>query len=477
MEAAKSIGAGSERVEEWALTHEALAKLRLKRAGLDAEEGTWLLRASRAATHVYFGYASFGEYVERLFGLRRRVTEEKLRVAEALELLPELTEALRSGELNWSAVRELSRVAVPETEREWIAVARRRTAREVERLVSGLARGDRHTDRRRSECVRHVMRFEVGAETLATFREAMRVLQKRSDHPLDDDAALLSMAREILRGPSDAGRASYQVVVTQCEDCGRGFQHANGELIELDPAIVEMCHCDAQTISVPQPHRAPTGAPDGRGTNADELAKGLTHAGLVDEFAKGRTKKGDSDQLANARAGAGDELARVDARRGRGADRGPAGLKRQRAAQETPPAIRREVFWRDRGRCIVPGCRNATYVDLHHLDLRSEGGSHDPDNLVVLCGAHHGALHRGRLRIDGRVSTGLRVRHADGTAYGFMPSPRLVQASAKAFAGLKNLGFSEKTARASLERALSGAPASATAEALLRSALARASCC
>src|SRR5687767_4883327 len=135
MEAAESIGVGSE---EWALAHQALSKLRLKRAGLDAEEGTWLLRASRAATHVYFGYASFGEYVERLFGLGRRAIEEKLRVAEALEELPELTEALRLGALNWSAVRELSRVAVPETEREWIAVARLRTAREVERLVSGL---------------------------------------------------------------------------------------------------------------------------------------------------------------------------------------------------------------------------------------------------------------------------------------------------------------------------------------------------
>src|SRR5688500_14427050 len=196
MEAAESIRAGSEeRVEEWALAHQALSKLRLKRAALDAEEGTWLLRASRAATHVYFGYASFAEYIERLFGLRRRATEEKLRVAEALEELPELTEALRSGELTWSAVRELSRVAVPETERQWIAVARGSTAREVERMVSGLARGDRPAARRRPELVRHILRFEVGAETLATFREATKELQKRSDHSLDDDAGLLLMAR------------------------------------------------------------------------------------------------------------------------------------------------------------------------------------------------------------------------------------------------------------------------------------------
>ena len=126
-ERATMSGDGSEeRVEEWALAHQALSKLRLKRAGLDAEEGAWRLRASRAATHVYFGFASFGEYIERLFGLSRRAAEEKLRVAEALEELPELADALRSGTLNWSVVRELCRVAVPETEREWLAVARGR---------------------------------------------------------------------------------------------------------------------------------------------------------------------------------------------------------------------------------------------------------------------------------------------------------------------------------------------------------------
>ena len=162
-------GLGRRNGEEWALAHQALSKLRLKRAALDADEGTWLLRAFRAATHVYFGYASFAEYIERLFGLRRRATEEKLRVAPALEALPELAEALRSGKLNWSVVRELTRVAVPETEREWLLSVCRKTAREVERMVSGLAPGDRPADRRRPEYLRHILRFEVGAETLATF--------------------------------------------------------------------------------------------------------------------------------------------------------------------------------------------------------------------------------------------------------------------------------------------------------------------
>ena len=249
MEAAESIGVRSE---EWVLAHEALCRLRLKRAELAVEEGSWLLRAFRASTHAHFGFASFWEYIEQLLGLGRRATEEKLRVAGVLEELPALAEALHSGELTWSAVRELTRVVVPETEREWLAVALGKTAREVERWVSGLAPGDRPNARRRPELVRHVLRFEVGAETLAIFREALRMLQKQSDHRLNDDEALLTMAREILGGPGDAGRASYQIVVTRCEDCGRGFQQANGELIALDAGIVEMCHCDAQHVTIPQ---------------------------------------------------------------------------------------------------------------------------------------------------------------------------------------------------------------------------------
>jgi hypothetical protein len=518
MKAAESTGVGSE---EWALAHEALSELRLRRGALDAEEGTRLLRAFRAATHVYFGYASFGEYIERLFGLSRRATEEKLRVAGALEALPELAEALRSAKLNWSVVRELSRVAVPETEHEWILAACGKTARQVERMVSGLAPRDRPADRRRPELVRHILRLEVGAETLATFREAMKELRKRSDHRLDDDAALLLMAREVLGGPGDSGRASYQVVVTQCEDCGRGFQHASGDLIELDPAIVEMCRCDAQTLPTAPVHGLMPDAPDRPTADVGKLAGAHAHTGVTDELGGVRAHAGVTDELTGAHAhmrvadeptgahlarihtGNADELeraanavhgtgkvARVDTPLGRGAGElahahshasreaggRPAGLRRRRASQGTPPAIRREVFWRDRGRCVVPGCRNATFVDLHHLDLRSEGGENHPENLVVLCSAHHGALHRGRLRIEGKVSTGLRVSHADGTVYGLMPSPALVDASARAFAGLRSLGFSEKTARISLEQALSSAPANATAETLLRSAVARASC-
>src|SRR5882762_782907 len=109
---------------EWVRAHEALSRLARERAVADAEEGRWLLAALRSAAHVHLGYGSFGEYVERLFGYKPRSTQEKLRVAEALEQLPAVAEALATGGLNWSAVRVLTRVAVTETEFDWLEVAR-----------------------------------------------------------------------------------------------------------------------------------------------------------------------------------------------------------------------------------------------------------------------------------------------------------------------------------------------------------------
>jgi hypothetical protein len=101
---------------DWVQAHAALSRLARERAALDAEEGRWLLCAWRSAAHLHLGYGSFAQYVESLFGYKPRTTQEKLRVADALETLPCLANALEAGALSWCAARELTRVARPDTE-------------------------------------------------------------------------------------------------------------------------------------------------------------------------------------------------------------------------------------------------------------------------------------------------------------------------------------------------------------------------
>ena len=69
----------------------------------------------------------------------------------------------------------------------------------------------------------------------------------------------------------------------------------------------------------------------------------------------------------------------------------------------------------------VPGCRNTWRLEVHHIDPRAEGGGHAPENLILLCWAHHHGHHHGKLRITGRAPDRLRFAHADGRAYGASP--------------------------------------------------------
>jgi hypothetical protein len=350
---------------DWKRAHNELVRLARDHARLEWEVGRWLLRALRAATPLRLGYASMAEYAHRLFGFDGRFTSEKLRVAETLEELPELSRALREGELTWSAVRELTRVATPGTEGDWLAVARGRVSRDIERMVSGRRTGDRPDDPADKSIVKHILRFEVRAETLALVREAQAKLRREAGGRLDDDAALLLMARQVLGGPKDTGRASYQISITKCAQCRRAHVHASGELVEVGAEVLEMAECDAQNIG-----RIPAGA-------------GAVTNGSV-----------------NAGTGTGTGTGRIDG--------------------------------------------------------ETEAPTHD----------------RGELFVSGRVSTGVRFRHADGTDYGGPVAPRAAESRTKVFQALRGLGFREKHVKLALEHVGARVGVRAEYEPLFREVLA-----
>jgi hypothetical protein len=118
-----------------------------------------------------------------------------------------------------------------------------------------------------------------------------------------------------------------------------------------------------------------------------------------------------------------------------------------KAAQDIPPATRRLVVRRHHGKCAVPSCRQTRFADIHHIDLRSEGGSHDPERLLLLCVAHHHAAHRGALLIEGTAAKGFTFLHADGSAYGRAADPRAASTIADVFEALTGMGFREREAR------------------------------
>ena len=131
------------------------------------------------------------------------------------------------------------------------------------------------------------------------------------------------------------------------------------------------------------------------------------------------------------------------------------------------------MIHRDHRRCRIPGCRNAVFLDVHHLQLRAEHGTHEPANLITVCSAHHGALHDGQLHTEGNADD-LRVVHADGRPYGQPQQPRVIEVQAKVFGALRGLGFREGEVRTAMTELRQRAELrEATAEQWLRVALLR----
>jgi hypothetical protein len=89
------------------------------------------------------GFRSCAHWLTWRVGLDPVAARERVRVARALGTLPRLAEALAGGELSYSKVRALTRVATPETEERLLQVGRSGTAEHVERIV----RGWRYVDR------------------------------------------------------------------------------------------------------------------------------------------------------------------------------------------------------------------------------------------------------------------------------------------------------------------------------------------
>lgn len=406
----ESVSSGEREASPREVVDRELRRVGRDRSRLEYETCVLLLEGERVGVHRSYGYASMREYAEAVVGLSPRETEERLRVARALETLPAVAERFRSAELRFTAVRELTRVVTPQTETEWLAVAGSKSARQIEQLVSGRVAGDRPGDPVKEEARRHRVVLELSAQAFALLRDAKTELVRSTGHGLDDDAFVTLLARALLfseppgggeteppRGGTVEVGSNYRIGLVTCPSCKKTVRTGGAEDVVVEPHVLEAAMCHAEVVAV-----------DGESA---------------------------------------------------------------RASQTIPRRIQREVRLRHHDRCAAPGCRNSI-VDLHHLDERAEGGSHDPNRLVPLCGAHHDAAHRKVLVVGGDARAGFTFVHADGRPYGSaLVVPRQAQALANVEKMLCSLGYKAREARVMVDAIRGRFSPDASEEELLRAAL------
>ena len=133
---ALTVVATSEPVAELERLGDEIAELS---ANLDAATARLLelVREFDAREGWNHGFCSCAHWLSWRVGMKLGAAREHVRVARALGSLPLLAAALARGELSYSKVRELTRVATPDVEERLLAVGRAGTACHVERIVRG----------------------------------------------------------------------------------------------------------------------------------------------------------------------------------------------------------------------------------------------------------------------------------------------------------------------------------------------------
>ncbi len=95
----------------------------------------WLIDINERKLYLEFSCSSVYQYGALHLNLDGHTVAEYLRTGHALRKLPLLSEAYKKGQISSSKVREITRVAVPETDAFWTESAQKRSTREIEKMV------------------------------------------------------------------------------------------------------------------------------------------------------------------------------------------------------------------------------------------------------------------------------------------------------------------------------------------------------
>lgn len=150
-----------------------------------------------------YGNTDCAEWLNWRCGICRTTAQEKVRVARALWFLPQIDEAFRRGDLSYSKVRALTRVACDGNEADLLAYALDHSATQCEAYCRRLRNGDADlaaTDARRlhegRSLVRHLREDGSGTLTVDLPQEALELVL----------AALEQVGREL---PDDPTRSLF----------------------------------------------------------------------------------------------------------------------------------------------------------------------------------------------------------------------------------------------------------------------------
>ena len=331
---------------------------------------TYVREFDERAGFLKWGFDRCSDWLHWRCDISMNAAREKVRVAHALKDLPGVSEAFEKGQLAYSKVRAMTRVANRANEADLITYALRVTTQRVEE---------------RCRQMRHVQPGATESANQAYESRGVSIIR-------NPDRGVMTITLEV---PIEDGDVIVQALDKAAES-------------QPDDVMIEDTSWRARQAdgAVAMARSYLAGASGKAGGNGDAYQI-LIH---VDESAlAGDSGRSDFPTEAVRRLTCDAGVVRVVD----GPDDQPLSVGRKQ--RTVPPALRRALRARDSG-CAFPGCHHTRFLDAHHIKHWAHGGETSMDNLVMLCGRHHRLVHEGGYEIATDHQGERYFRRPDGRA-------------------------------------------------------------
>jgi len=339
-------------------------------------------------------------------GMDLVTAREKVRIARSLDDLPLIEDSFCSGELSYSKVRAITRIAQWDTEAELIELARGTTAEHVNRLVRARRQADhlaapgatlnawkhRYLDYHTAADGSVVFEGRLPAELGAVF---LRALERAGDWMRADDHTA-SGPRFETRVPDEAVPERQQAQARRAD-----------AMALLAERFLAASPTDDDSLNTADRFLITVHAP----------AEALPEYGHVDPADPPQFEDGSAAATETVRRlGCDAAVVRIlETSEGEPLDVG-------RKTRVIPPALRRALKRRDGG-CRFPGCTHTRFVDGHHIQHWADGGTTCLSNLVSICRFHHRLVHEGGYYVV-KDGSAFRFFRSDGFEVRALPRKR-----------------------------------------------------
>ena len=359
-------------------------------------------------------------------GLAKGAAREKIRVAMCLEDLPKIDAAFGKGEISYSKVRAMTRIATVENEDYLLSIARHGTATHIEQLVR------KYRNVLRSESREHDINQQE-ARSLTYFQEDDGMITIHATLPPEPGALVIRVIQALARPVQEIRQQEQQTLYEEARAAAEAkMANTTGEAEILNEN--DSTNVPAETLfsAVMEEERTVQTSPLMVQTQADALITLAEHflaSGGTDVNLKGLSgaercqimlhvdintlREGLADSELHSHCHLDHEghpghvwLHPSTARRLacdaslitvlEDADGHPLNIGRR--SRTLPKSMHRALTIRD-PMCRFPGCCESRYNEAHHIHHWANGGETNMGNLVHLCRRHHDLLHAGSYSI------------------------------------------------------------------------------